>query len=573
MLPSLSFRSRGLILVALTLTTLACTGPAIAAITLTPTPSPPGTPLVAPTITPYLSPTDTHTTQPLDLPTPFPTSTPQPTPTPETAWLPGEVRVFPGPLHYEGDVLSVELPVANMGSLADTAAPRIVLDGQLLDGATFERLRGTDRRSVLLFRWVWDSTGQEGRHELTISVPVNGGGQTLEVAAVVDILPANRRPLAEQNAIWQATEEFCCRIYTITQTAAARDGALIAATARDSVAAVEERLGFSLAEKPLRIVVLDNVWGDGVYTGNEIGISYLDRDYMETDLSTAIQQEVARQAARSLNTRVPVLLSEGMAVYIAGGHIQPEPLSDRAAALLELGAYVPLATLADDFHGQQHEAAHLEAGALVDYLAETYTWSQFVTLYSLRLDESGQDWLDRGFKLVYGIGLAQVEDSFIRWLSQQPAEAQLDDVRLTLAAFDTARLYQMLYAPYQQRLPDLNAALERGITADFVRESTAPENIALETMLLAVRQSIRDGRYIAGEELIAALTLTIQDGNFTRVPVSDYLSITRLLLDAGYEPQRIILAGEHATVEAIRDWPVLETLDVSKISGVWQITD
>ncbi len=75
------------------------------------------------------------------------------------------------------------------------------------------------------------------------------------------------------------------------------------------------------------------------------------------------------------------MLEEGLAVYLTGGHFKPEPLGPRAAALLDLGWYISLSNVANDFYNQQHDIAYLEAGSLVKYLVETYGWSAFNQFY------------------------------------------------------------------------------------------------------------------------------------------------------------------------------------------------
>jgi hypothetical protein len=299
----------------------------------------------------------------------------------------------------------------------------------------------------------------------------------------------------------------------------------------------------------------------------------VDRAYTGIDLDTIVRHEAAHWAARSLDANPPTILAEGTAVYVAGGHYRPEPIPRRAAALLELDRYVPLAELANGFRAQQPEVASLEAGALVAYLADTYTWQQVVVLYAVRRDARGAEWLDQALRLVFNTGLEEVEQDFIAWLQSHPSGEQLDDLRLTIELYETIRRYQALYAPYQEALPPFNQAFEMGLTADFMRESTAPENVALEAMFVAAHQALAEGRYIGVEALLDAVNATLDDGNFTREPVGDYLSITRLLAKEGYEVQRINIAGSQATVQAIQTWPQLETLTLTRVGDEWQIAN
>src|SRR5688572_24785343 len=87
--------------------------------------------------TPPATVTITPTQEPLELPTAKPTDPPPPTATPESVWLPGEVRVYPGPEHYEGDLLSFEVVVENPSALGALEDASLIIDGeaQEFDGA------------------------------------------------------------------------------------------------------------------------------------------------------------------------------------------------------------------------------------------------------------------------------------------------------------------------------------------------------------------------------------------------------------------------------------------------------
>jgi hypothetical protein len=555
-------------LAALLATTLAC-GPTIVPMTLTPT----GTAFQPPTSTPAPTPTITPTVESIAPPTPLPTQMPIPTATPSTPWLPGEIRVFPGPMHYEGDVLSVEVIVHNLNKLPPQKTATLSVDGQLPLPSTPVPIHSALRDDLLLFRWAWDTTGEEGRHELTARVPLNRQGDVQELVTFVEILPPDRRPHPERTAEWARRDLPCCHLSYVTGTAAERDIDLIADRVQQSVTAVERQVGFAAPDRPTPIVLIDNVWGNGAYTNAELVISYVDRAYTGIDLDTIVRHEATHWAARSLHANPPTILAEGTAVYVAGGHYRPEPIPRRAAALLDLGRYIPLAELADGFRAQQHEVAYLEAGALVAYLVDTYNWQQVMVLYAVRRDARGAEWLDQALRLVFNTGLEQVEQDFIAWLQSHPPDEQLDDLRLTIDLYDTIRRYQDLYAPYQEALPRLDEALELGLTADFMREPTAPENVALEAMFVAAHQALAEGRYIGVEALLDAVNATLDDGNFTREPVGDYLSITRLLAKEGYEVQRINIAGSQATVQAIQTWPQLETLTLTRVGDEWQIAN
>jgi hypothetical protein len=567
-------RRAGVVLAMLLITTLACAGPAIVPVTLTPTPGFPDAAIQPATATLSSTPTITPTVESITLPPPLPTAAPLPTATPAVPWLPGEVHVYPGPLHYEGDILSVEVVVNNIGDLPSDRPATLSVDGEEPLSVLPIAVRNPLRDNLLRFRWAWDTAGQQGRHELSITVPVNDKGDVEVLLTYVEILSAERRPEPELHAVWQQMDIFCCQLAYLSGTAAERDIQQIAAQAQESVAAVEQQLGFSIPDKPIPIVLSDNVWGDATCTVPGLVIGYVDRDYVGTDLDLAIRHEAAHRAARTVSTKVPAMLSEGFAVYVAGGYYEPGSIPERAAAMLELGSYIPLAELATGFRSHRPEIAYPEAGALVAYLVETYSWQQFLVLYSVERDVSGAEWLDQTFRLLYNRSLEDVEASFVRWLERQaPGEQTIEDVRLTIALRETTRRYQDLYAPYQECPPPLAEAVALNITADYMREPTTAENIAIETMLVAAHQALHEGRYADADVLLGAVNIVLDDGDFTREPVGDYVAIARLLLASDHEPQRITITGDRATVQTIRVWPQLTTLEVAKIMGEWMFAD
>ena len=484
--------------------------------------------------------------------------------------MPGEVNVYPGPLHYAGDILSIEIVVHNPDRLPTDREPRLILDGDRLLEADPFYVGSPLRDPVLVFRWVWNTSGQAGLHQLTAEVPTSSGdSQTLTFH--VEILRASDRPEHEARAEWQERTTACCRIAYLSGTAAARDIDLITQRVEDAVAAVEGRLGVRL-NQPFPIILIDNVWGNGAYADDEIVISYVDRAYVSLDLDSVIRHEAVHYAARAIGGEAPTLLVEGVAVYLAGGHYKPEPIPERAAALLALEAYIPLADLADHFRDRQHEIAYLEAAGLIAYLVETYGWQEFLNLYALTgPDGSPSQWLDQAFKQVYGVGLAEIEQGYLAWLGQRDPGDQADDLRLTVALFETIRRYQALYAPYQEALPSLQEARARGITAEFLREPASPENVALETALIAARLALEEGRFAASEGLIDAVNTTLDDGDFTRHPIGDYLAVASTLASSGYEAQQIDLLGSQAVVLAIREWPNLETVTLARTANSWEI--
>ncbi len=515
-------------------------------------------------VTPAPTPTSQPTTPP-----PTETMTPTPSPTVPPKPLLGEITLYPGPHQYEGDILTINVVLEAGGiGLAALQDATLLVDGQALDTLLTESYTSDDH--YLWYHWAWDTSQQEGMHTLSLRTPTLDG-EFMELSTEVTILPADQRPASEKDAHWESVETDCCIIYYITNTAAARDIDQIVEQVTSDVADIESRVG-ELSSKPFTVTLLDNMWGNGAYSSDDgIVVTYTDRAYPGIDLQTAVRHEAAQYGVP--NGPVFPLIVEGVAVYLAGGHYRAESIPERAAALRPLRQYIPLAELADGFYHYQHEAAYLEAAGLVAYLTETYGWESVLQVYQTKISGVGAStWLTRALRETYGVGLNTVEQDYTAWLESIPPGNQLDDLRVTIALRDTSRRYQELYAPYQGELLPSADAMSRGVVAEYMREPTAPENLVLETLLVTANQAYLDGDYAAAEQLLDVINDTLDDGDFTRQPAADYLAITQLLLEQGYEVQRIDLADTQATVLAIRTWPELETLTLEYDGAQWQLT-
>ncbi|MBL8045844.1 MAG: hypothetical protein JNL09_04845, partial [Anaerolineales bacterium] len=223
-----------------------------------------------PTATATLAPTYTATAT-----VPPATSTPEPTATTPPS-QPDGIHIFPGPLHYEGDVLSFQwatgAPLNEFGPLPG----QLKVDGgspQTVDVETsLNPFNNTAQLVVLNF---FDTAGQAGTHTVQLAAP---GWNA--VTFTVEVLPASERPAQEAQAEWQTRLTDCCEIHYVSGSAAARDIEKIAAEVEASVKQVEEVFGEPLENKPFRLTFLDNIWGNSGYADETgIVIDYVDRDY------------------------------------------------------------------------------------------------------------------------------------------------------------------------------------------------------------------------------------------------------------------------------------------------------
>jgi len=519
-------------------------------------------------------------------PTPLPLS-PLATPTPSDLYLAAEdVILYPGPGLYEGDVVTFDVVPRNLGGInpyeIDVRVYRreeVVAEGSV-GYPTFD---GVPRARLV---WAWDTTGIEGEETLTIWLDpqdeIQEGDDDPDdniVTHTVQLLPADERHPVEIGAAWDTTTTDCCTFHYMAGTAAERDLATIAAMTEEAVTHVQEKLDARLTA-PLDVYLVGRVIGHGGYALDGLVISYLDRHYAGDVLETVLRHETAHILdAETLTEWSPALVREGLATWAAGGHFKPEPIPQRAAALVRLDRYVPLEPLANDFYLQQHETGYLEGAALVAYLVETYGWDGFLRFYTAFDDsyETPAETLDAALSETVGAGLAETEKRFLRWLEEHPPTPdQARDLELTIRLFDTIRRYQQDYDPSAYLmsgwLPNPAQAESLGITADFLRHPRTAENITLELMLAAAYESLRAGAFDRVEGLLDEVNGVLQGGNFTTPLAADYMAAVQAATAAGCETQRVEIEGEVARVWAIADWPTLTELTLKRVAEEWAVT-
>ncbi|MCX6035267.1 MAG: hypothetical protein NTV38_09880, partial [Chloroflexi bacterium] len=242
----------------------------------------------------------------------------------------------------------------------------------------------------------------------------------------------------------------------------------------------------------------------GGFTLSGIYTSYLDDNYIGNDMSILFHHEFVHYYDSALGGNyLPSMLQEGLAVYLTGGHFKPEPLGPRAAALLALGWYIPLTTIANDFYNQQHDISYLEAGALVQYLVEIYGWGAFLEFYRTIPEPENQTIsavMDTALKDHFGISFEDLETAYLASLqSQSFTEDVRTDLQLTVAFFDTVRHYQEALDPsayfLTAWLPDGLVMRQRGIVADFLRHPEGWGNQLFESLLIRTQRELFSGDY------------------------------------------------------------------------------
>ena len=414
---------------------------------------------------------------------------------------------------------------------------RLKESGQVLGTAGFG-LYGIGRRTQATLLWIWDTASlQPGTYELVFTLQPQG----TTWSETQTLLPANLAPAAQ--ARWETVENDCCKVSFIRGSEAERDLEelldLLDANAEEVV-----RLLDTDFETKIPITFLPRLVGHGGFAGQEISVSYLDRDYAGGDVEIVLMHEMVHLLDGRLENELRLqLLVEGLAVYLSGGHFKQEPLLGRSAALLpaeegcvqaqavisqqlrgtsqkpvcSLDRYLPLKELFDEFYFAQHEIGYLQAGALVEFMVKTWGWADFERFYrdiqSLRAPDGSErqgepsEVVDQALQKNFNLSLNELESRFLEALEQVDLQAQwVEDVRLTVEFYDTVRRYQQLLDPsayfLYAWLPDSQEMRERGIVADFVRRPSAPENLEIEILLVEADSALRRGDYGRVQELL-----------------------------------------------------------------------
>ncbi|MBM4425443.1 MAG: hypothetical protein FJ030_19035 [Chloroflexi bacterium] len=543
------------------------------------------------TLLPRAAPTPTVAPTEAVAPTPAVPPTAAATPTlarPSDLYIgPGDVAVHPDTGIYSGDRVSFEVfprDGANIG-LENFPVAMYWGETQLAFGPA-ERY-GLGGRLQATFAWVWDTAGLAGPQTITVVLDPQGeirSGDEIKdnntLTFTVNVLPRNELPVAQREAEWITAESDCCAFNYITGSAAERDIETIRSTAESAIAFVEEKLGREQAGK-MAFNFIDRLLGHGGFASDSVTITYIDRDYAGGGLETVFRHEAAHILNRQGGGQRPSLIEEGMATYIAGGHFKEEPFEPRMVGVLALDRYIPLAQLADNFYASQHEIGYLEGAALIEYLVAEYGWDQFtVLLGAFQRAGSESAMLDGGLRVAYNKSLSTIESEWLDHLRAQPLDERWkNDAAFTIAYYDTVRRYQQAFDSSAHFLtawvPDIARAVREDITADYDRHPSAPQNVALETMLIEVDRAIEAADFATAARYLASVNAVIASGGSfdSDALAADYLQLTLAALDAGYEPQRIHLESDSATVAASppEQAAALVEITLTRVDGVWRV--
>jgi len=518
---------------------------------------------------------------------------------PNDLWIDSsDVRIHPdGDSYYSGDLISFEVSAHHGYPWTASAVPDVDVEvwlgapsvGTLVAQDRMAFYGGHDAEAWM--EWAWDTTDLRGPQVVSVVLDpddeIQIGDENPEnnvITRTITLQPRADLPATWAEAHWMQTSSECCVFHYISGTASERDMQVLMETADQAVIHAAARLGEALDQFTLHIYLIDRVLGHGGFADGSLIISYLDRLYAGGDLALVFRHEATHILDRRFAEVRTTLLSEGLAVYISGGHYRPEPLDERVAALLALDRYIPLGELADDFYPSQHEIGYLEAAGFVGYLVDRFGWEPFKVFYSDVLpNERGQSaMLDAALQDHFGLSLFQVESDWLAALKSLPAPAaQMANLRLTIDFYDALRRYQREWDPsahfLDAWLPPLEEAERLGVTADVIRHPSAQVNVTLETMLFAAETSIDEGAYRQAETLLAAINRVLDSaGDLTVDPIAaQYWAIAQVTAAAGYEAQQIelVLDNSLANVLATPDHGAdIVELTLVVVAGSWRVT-
>ncbi|MGB9674381.1 MAG: hypothetical protein ACPL3P_09605 [Anaerolineales bacterium] len=514
--------------------------------------------------------------------------------TPSLTWLPAnpnalnslpdfKVYLHPDSPLYVGDQISVEViapPTIDVNHQAITLS--VDTPPRFLASTTFQPY-GYESRQQATFYWVWNtSDASASEHTLTFSIPSRGWNWSESIA----LLPKEDLPLSEREAQWRTVETNCCLIYYISGSAADRDLQYLENLAEDEVASLKTQLPLQ-PKNPLGIAFIPRVVGQGGFTIQNAMISYLDRNYTAAEVPIILHHELVHVFdGLSGGDFKPTIFMEGLAVYLSGGHYQPEPLLSRAAGLIPMGRYIGLSDLANNFYLEQHEIGYLEAGALVEYMVQRWGWQPFLDFYRdihHEKDDPQSQSIERALQAHFGISLMELENGFKAKLEEIPVNpTEIEALRALFDLYDTIRAYQQALDPaafYENGwMVDVKELIQRDIVADYWRHPSGLTNITLETMLANAGKARQDGDTAYQMELTKAVQSVLEKIKagetqpFAANPLAKtYWEIVNQLSQAGFEVQQIKLEDEEATVFVTKQSNFLIEVQLKLTPHGWEI--
>ncbi len=524
-------------------------------------------------------------------------STPTPPPTaPTEIPIDGDIRLgrdditlYPGPDIYAGENVTFQLlPDVPDGIAVQDVEVEILVDGTPITQSILTQ-RNWAGQAQGIYEWVWHTAETPITHTVTVSLDPNDKLQNGDpdpsnnsVSFEVAVLDPSGLPVREQEATWISAETDCCILYAISNTAAARDLYLLTEQVDSAVAQASQKIDEPLNQK-INIYFTDRIIGQGGFAGADMVIAYVDRQYNGGNLHELLVHEATHVIDRQFAPERIRFLAEGLAVWSAGGHYKPENLTERSAALYQIGEYIPLTDLINDFYPVQHEIGYLQAAGFVTYLIDSYGWANFRTLYANASSSDAAtdaEAIDLNLQQVYNRSLASLEAEWLNSLSNtEVSEEAIIDLTTTIRFYNVMRRYQLAYDPpahfLSAWLPMPRDVRTRGNTADFTRRPESETIYALEAMLLEAEEDLETGNFNRANVTLDSITRVLDnEGAFLDPVAASYREIVRQTSLRGYQTQRIELEGDSAVVYAnTANNPVLIPIELRQIQQGWALAN
>lgn len=476
-----------------------------------------------------------------------------------------DIQLFPVSKIISGDRVTFQIqPHVPYGITVENVPVDIYVDEQLVASDTLD-WRNWEGNAQGIFEWAWNTGGLVGMHEIRVVLDsqdlIQEGDEdptNNEARTTIRVGKSMERPLEERDASWITAEIDCCHVHALTRTAAYRDFPELLVMVDAAISEASSRLAVFPEEK-IDVYFIERTIGQGGYAGSEMVIVYNDRPFIGGELYELLVHESVHIIDRQFAPQRTKLLSEGVAVWAAGGHYEKQDLQKRAATLLAINEFIPLAELANNFYPAQHEIGYLEAGAFVDYLVSTYGWPdvrEFYSNTSLSDGATEAEALDVNMQRYFNTSLSELETAWLAELSTySPRGEDIAELQATLRYYETARAYQKVYDPtaYFRTawLPHPAEVIEFGNAADFLRQPDTETNFTMELMLRSAHDAIDAGDYGRANVLLESIERFLDQDNGTTDPlVSNYQNIVHTVVAFGYEPQGVTIAGDAAQVLA-----------------------
>jgi len=476
-----------------------------------------------------------------------------------------DIQLYPVSKIISGDRVTFQIqPYVPDEITVENVPVEIYVDGQLVSQDTLD-WRNWEGNAQGIYEWVWDTNGLAGMHEIRVLLDgqdiIQDGDEdptNNEVITTIKVGKSAERPLEERDASWITAETDCCYVHALTRTAAYRDFPELLVMVDSAISEASSRLGVYPEEK-INIYFIERTIGQGGYAGTEMVIVYNDRPFIGGELYELLVHESVHIIDRQFAPQRTKFLAEGVAVWAAGGHYEEQDLQQRAATLLAMNEFIPLAELANNYYPAQHEIGYLESGAFVDYLVGEYGWPDVREFYSNTSISDGAteaEALDANLRHYFNASLAELESV---WLSElqtySPSNEDIAELRTTIRYYETARTYQKLFDPtaYFRTawLPHPDEVIEFGNAADFLRQPDTETNFTMELMLRSAYDAIAEADYNRANVILESIERFLKQENGTADPlVTNYQNIVHTVVAFGYEPQKVTLAGESAEVLA-----------------------